>query len=153
MSIAPIVRSVEVKAAPAAAFDLFTTRIGDWWPKGKTVAKAPHEAILIEPRPGGRWLERDAEGNEIPWGKVLVWEPPSRLVLGWQLGSQWAYDPDFLTEVELTFDALPSGGTRVTLEHRNLERFGAVAETIRGQLDGGWPARLADFERFAETEA
>jgi hypothetical protein len=38
---------------------------------------------------------------------VLAWEPPGRLLLGWQLGAEWKYDPDFLTELELTFAELP----------------------------------------------
>ena len=80
MSIAPIVRTIQVKAPPARAFDLFTSRIGDWWPKG--IGKAPHVAIVMEPRVGGRWFERDADGNETQWGKVLSWEPPARLLHG-----------------------------------------------------------------------
>jgi uncharacterized protein YndB with AHSA1/START domain len=85
---------------------------------------------------------------ETPWGKVLVWEPPSRVVLGWQLNSQWAFDPDFLTEVELTF-APRGAGTIVTLEHRDLERFGAEAAARADQLGGGWASRLADYATFA----
>ena len=153
MSIVPIVHSVEVKASPARAFEIFANRMTDWWPKGRTVAKTPHEIIVVEPRAEGRWFERDADGNEKQWGKVLAWEPPSRLLLGWQLNSNWTYDPDFLTEVELTFAPLASGGTRVTLEHRNLEKFGADAEARRGQLDGGWPRFLADFAALADHEA
>ena len=41
MSIVPIKRSVQVKVAPARAFELFVTRISDWWPKGKTIARSP----------------------------------------------------------------------------------------------------------------
>ncbi len=145
MTIAPILRRVEVAAPPAQAFDLFASRMADWWPKGRTVAKSPHEAIILEPRPGGRWFERDAEGQETHWGEVIAWEPPTRLLLGWRLNAQWTFDPGFLTEVEITFTALPQGGTRVTLEHRNLERFGAQAQARRDQLDGGWPGLLADY--------
>jgi uncharacterized protein YndB with AHSA1/START domain len=152
MTIAPIVRSVQVKATPDRAFHLFTSHIEHWWPKGKTIGKAPHAAIVLEPRAGGRWFERDADGNETRWGKVLAWEPPSRLLLGWQINSQWAYDPDLLTEVEVTF-APVGGGTLVTLEHRDLERFGADAERHAERLRGGWPVRLADFAQYADTNS
>ena len=153
MSIAPIVKSVAVKAPPARAFELFAGQMERWWPKGKTVGKKPHVAIVLEPRVGGRWFERDAEGNETQWGKVLAWEPPRRLLLGWQLNSQWTYDPDFLTEVELTFAPVEGGGALVTLEHRNLERFGADAEKLAGQLGGGWPQILADFGAYADSHS
>lgn len=151
MSIMPIVQTVQVKATPARAFELFATRMGDWWPKGKTIGKAPHVAIVVEPKAEGRWFERDADGNETQWGKVLAWEPPARLLLGWQLNTEWRYDPDFLTEVELSFAPAEGGGTLVTLEHRNLERFGTDAEARRKSLDGGWPTMLGAFADYAHA--
>lgn len=151
MSIAPIVHSVEVKAPPARAFDLFTAHMQDWWPRGRTVGKKPHAAIVIEPRAEGRWFERDEDGNEIQWGTVLDWRPPSRLLLAWRLNSQWTFDPDFMTEVEMTFEALPTGGTRVTLEHRNLERFGADAQKQADSLGGGWSTRLQDYADYVDA--
>ena len=152
MSIAPIKRSVQVKAAPARAFDLFATRMSDWWPGGKTIGKTPAIAVTLDPIPGGKWVERDEDGVETQWGKVLAWEPPARLLLGWQLNSGFTYDPDLVTEVELTF--VPhDGGTLVTLEHRHLERFGDAAERVASQLADGWPSRLADYAAFANAHA
>ena len=43
------------------------------------------------------------------------------------------------------------GGTRITLEHRDLERFGADAERVVAAISGGWPARLAEFVAYADT--
>jgi len=152
MSIAPIVRTVEVKATPARAFELFAARMAAWWPRGKTIGKKPHVTVVMEPHAGGRWFERDAEGTETHWGKVLAWEPPGRLLLAWQINSQWAFDPDFLTEVELTFAPAAGGGTLVTLEHRDLERFGADAAAHAATLDGGWPTLLGGFAQYADTQ-
>ena len=143
MSIAPVLQSVEVKAPPARAFELFTSQMGKWWPKGKTLGPNPHADVVLEPRQGGRWYERDIEGNEIQWGQVLAWEPPGRVLLGWQLNAQWRYDPNFLTELELSF---------ATLEHRNLERYGADAEEYAGKLRGGWPTFVAHFVRYANDQ-
>jgi len=151
MTIAPIVRSVQVKAAPARAFELFINHMHAWWPKGRTIGEHDHETITIEPKTGGRWYERDAKGNETIWGKVLAWDPPGRLLLGWQINSKWNHDPDFLTEVELTFVPLDGGGTLVTLEHRDLERFGDDAEKHAAALGGGWPTHLAQFAEYADT--
>ncbi len=150
MSIAPIVRNVVVRAEAARAFEFFTSRMQDWWPRGKTIGKQPHVAVVMEPWVDGRWFERDAHGNETAWGKVLAWEPPSRLLLGWQIGADWAYHPDLLTEVELNFQPLASGGTLVTLEHRNLERLGAEAARVRDLLDGGWPTLLCEFQKITD---
>lgn len=150
MSIAPIIRAVQVKVSPAQAFDLFANHLGKWWPRGKTVGKKPHVAIVIEPLAGGRWAERDEDGVETQWGKVLAWEPPARLLLAWQLNSEFVFDPGLLTEVELTFSE-SAGGTLVTLEHRNLERLGNAAERVAGVLAGGWPPRLDQFAVFANN--
>ena len=151
MSIAPVLHSVEVKASRARAFELFTSQMGRWWPSGKTIGRNPFADIVMEPREGGRWYERDEHGNETQWGRVLSWEPPGRVLLGWQINSQWRYDPDFLTEVELSFAALADGGTRVTLEHRNLERFGADAEAHAAMIRGGWPTIVAHFSRYTDS--
>jgi uncharacterized protein YndB with AHSA1/START domain len=150
VTIAPIIRRIQVKAAPTRAFDLFATHMTQWWPKGGTIAKAPHAAIILEPQPGGRWFERDADGNETHWGHVLAWEPPSRLLLAWQINTTWGYDPNLVTEVELTFAPADGGGTLVTLEHRHLERFGADAARHAERLGDGWPTRLAEFAHYAD---
>jgi uncharacterized protein YndB with AHSA1/START domain len=151
MTIAPVVKSVTVKATPERAFELFTGQMARWWPVGKTIGKSPHVAIVVEPRAGGRWFERDAEGVETDWGKVLAWEPPTRLLLGWQLDSRFTYDPEFLTEVELTFAPAAGGGAIVTLEHRDLERFGDDAEKVAAQIGQGWPELLAQFAGYADA--
>jgi uncharacterized protein YndB with AHSA1/START domain len=151
--IAPLVHRVHVKAAPARAFELFASRMADWWPRGQTIGAAPHAQIIIEPRAGGRWFERDDAGNETQWGQVLDWEPPRRLLLDWQIGTNWRYDAALHTEVELTFVAAEDGGTVVTLEHRNLERFGANAATHAATLNGGWPGFVAGYGRFTDANS
>ena len=143
MTIAPIVRSVIVKAPPERAFEMFVVGMGEWWPSGRTVGQKPHAEIVVERRPGGRWFERSDDGVETDWGRVLEVSPPGRLLLAWQLDASFRYDPALITEVELTFEPL-AGGTRVTLEHRNLERLGDSAARFAEQLRGGWP-RFLDF--------
>ncbi len=151
MTITPLVRTVTVKAPPARAFELFANHIADWWPRGQTVGKKPHVALVIEPRAGGKWFETDEDGVETQWGQVLAWEPPTRLLLCWQLRTSWAFDPNLMTEVELTF-APADGGTLVTLEHRNLERFGATAVTHAASLGRGWPTKLIQFQAWADQQ-
>ena len=152
MSIAPIIQIVDVKAPPARAFDLFAAHMSLWWPKNGTPAAQPHERIVIEPRAGGRFYEVDADGNETVWGAVLAWEPPGRLLIDWQLGEGWKYDPALHTDVELSFEPRADGGTRVTLTHSRLENFGANAEARATQLRGGWPTRVADYANFVNAQ-
>ena len=67
---------------------------------------------------------------------MLLWEPPRRVVIAWQINAQWAFDPSLVTEVDVQFLAQADGSTEVTLEHRNLERLGADAAALREGIDG-----------------
>ncbi|MGH7032347.1 MAG: SRPBCC family protein [Stellaceae bacterium] len=145
---APVRKSVRVKVPPARAFEIWTTGMSRWWIKTHTInpTKSPIKEIILEPRRSGRWFERGEDGRECQWGKVLAWEPPTRLVLAWQVDGQWQFDPNLITEVELRFT--PDGsGTLIELEHRHLERLGDAAEAIGG--DGGWAALLEGFAKEA----
>ncbi len=149
---APVRKTVRVKAPPPRAFEIFTAGMGRWWMKSHSIGSAPQKDVVMEPRPGGRWYERGEDGSECPWGKVIAWEPPSRVLLAWQINGEWKYDADLVTELEVRF--IPDGsGTRVELEHRNLERFGDVADRVRGQLDspGGWNGLLASFAQTTDA--
>jgi uncharacterized protein YndB with AHSA1/START domain len=145
---------VRVSAPSERAFEVFTAGVGRWWPKSHHIGKADLDTLVIEPRTGGRWYERGVDGTECEVGKVLVWEPPTRLVLAWQLTAEWKFDPDLVTEVEVKFIADGANATRVELEHRDLERFGERAEAMRQQIDsdGGWPGLLQLFAQFASQE-
>ena len=148
---APVRKSIFVSAPPDRAFEVFTSGIGRWWPKSHKIGPSDLERPVIEPRSGGRWYELDVDGSECEIGKVAAWEPPHRLVLIWQLTPEFTYDPDLITEVEVQFT--PEGdGTRVELEHRDLERMGEKADAMREAVSGpgGWPALL---ELFADEAA
>ena len=148
MTIAPIVRTVTVKAPPQRAFEAFTANIGQWWPKGYTIGAQPFEQVVIEPHVGGRWFERAADGTETQWGQVLAWDPPGRVLLTWQISAAWAYDPDLKTEVAMSFVDQGDGSTLVTLEHGKLEQFGDSAQAVADQLGSGWPGLLQAFAAF-----
>ena len=153
MRPAPVRVPLRVAAKPARAFEMFTSGIGQWWNKSHSVGTSPQQDVVIEPRRGGRWFERGEDGSECEWGRVLVWEPPSRLVLAWQLNAEWRFDPTFETELELRFK--PDGGdfTHVELEHRNLDRFGEKAEAVRASIGSpeGWPGLLGRFAEALKT--
>jgi hypothetical protein len=80
------------------------------------------------------------------------WPPPQGLVLAWQIGADWQFDPELITEVEVRFIAESDSVTRVELEHRNLQRMGDRAEQMRTMVDspGGWGLVLESFSQYAE---
>ncbi len=145
---------VSVQAPPAVAWRVFTENMGTWWPLAThKIGKAKAVDAVIEPHVGGRWFERGDDGSTCDWGRVLSWEPHSRLVLSWEISSDWQHDPNLETEVEVRFIAEGKDGTRVELEHRHLDRFGARRDEMRAIFDseGGWRGLLESFARAASA--
>ncbi len=145
---------VVVEATPDRAFRVFTEKAENWWPATHHIGKAPMQSVMMERRENGRWYEVGTDGSQCDWGRVLVWDPPRRLVLAWQLTSQWQFDKDFITEVEINFTPVDKTRTRVALEHRNLERFGMDEEAVRKSIGSpdGWPGMLERFAAAAESQ-
>ena len=149
----PIRRSIVVSCSVEQAFRVFTEGMSTWWPldtHSRAVDEGLEEVtavgVEVEPRAGGRILERLSNGERISWGEVLVWEPPSRLAIGWKPNRK----PQPPTELELSFRH-EGPGTRVTLEHRGWERLGEGAVKVRDGYVEGWP-KLFDglFGRAAD---
>jgi uncharacterized protein YndB with AHSA1/START domain len=151
MSLADSVRKSVLVAAPLAlTFEVFTARIDTWWPMASHhIGQAECVAVVIEPRAGGRWFERGADGSECDWGVVIAWEPPQRVLLAWQLDAQWKFNPDFRTEVEVRFTAVDDSTTKVELEHRGLEAYGTLAGRMHETFasPNGWNGMLEHFAR------
>jgi uncharacterized protein YndB with AHSA1/START domain len=146
-TIEPVRKEVVVEASAEKAFRVFTDGIDSWWPRGHHIGTSPLKRAFIEPREGGRWYSESEDGSECDTGKVLVWDPPRRLVMTWQITAAWKFDPAFVTEVEVNFTADGPNRTKVALEHRNLERYGAVAAAVRTQIgaDSGWGLIMQNF--------
>jgi uncharacterized protein YndB with AHSA1/START domain len=150
-----LVRKKLIVNAPLQhVFDIFTAGQNSWWPRAHHIGGHAEFTAILEPRVGGRWFERGGDGSECNWGRVLAWEPPKRLVLTWDINSDWKYDPNLGTEVEIKFIEEGKERTRVELEHRKLERYGDKAEMMRAIFDSAdaWMATLATFAKAAEQK-
>jgi uncharacterized protein YndB with AHSA1/START domain len=137
-------REITVNATPERAFAVFTDGFDTWWPRSHSIGEAELAKVVIEPRTGGRWYEQGVDGSVCDWGEVLAYEPPRRLVVEWRIGGDWNFekDPDTCSEIEVLFTA-EGDATRVTLEHRHLERHtGAEALKEAVGSEGGWPGLL-----------
>jgi uncharacterized protein YndB with AHSA1/START domain len=139
-----------VDAPIAEAFRVFTERFGDFKPKEHNLLGAAITETVFEARAGGHIYDRAEDGSECHWARVLVYEPPTRVVFSWDIGPTWQLEqnPDNTSEVEVRFAADGPARTRVELEHRNLDRHGPGWEGVRQGVDSndGWPLYL---ERFA----
>jgi len=154
-------KSVRVNATIERAFSVFVEQMETWWPATHHIGKTPFEAIFVEPRVGGRWYERNANGEQCDWGTVLKWDPPHRVALSWHVGPghdqpDWKADPDITkaSEVEIRFTAEGPDATLVELEHSKLERHGDGYEKLRELFDGpgAWITILELYAKKVEGE-
>jgi uncharacterized protein YndB with AHSA1/START domain len=151
-SVTPVRKELVVKASQERCFRTFTAGLDKWWPRDHHIGTSPLKECLLEPHVGGRWYSVCEDGSEVDVGRVLVWDPPSRLVLTWQITAAWAFDPNFVTEVELRFVPEAPARTRVLLEHRKLEAYAADAEAMQKTFDAddAWVRTLTLFAQNAE---
>jgi uncharacterized protein YndB with AHSA1/START domain len=144
-------RDVMVDRRADEAFRAFTADLGAWWPPSYTFGGDAFATAEFEPREGGRWFERDRSGDETDWGEVRAWAPPSRLVLSWRVAADRTQEPpERASEVEVRFVPEGEGRTRLILVHRDLERHGEGAETMRAGMASpqGWRLLLDRFASY-----
>lgn len=147
-----VARTVSVDAPVEEAFGTFVGRPLEWWPLAH-VFVADRRELTIEPRAGGRYYERGADGAEVDWGTVVQWRPPYRLVLTWRVGPAWrpVLDDDRASLIRVDFTAMGPSRTIVTLTHAQLHRHGEIAQSVRRALDGPGPGET--LARYAEVVA
>ena len=142
----PLRITFEVACPVRHAFDMWTTRIGAWWPADHTVTGQRDLLVVLEGGIGGRIFERTGDGVEHDWGVITVWEPPSRLGYQWHLGKERRQ----ATDVEVRFVPLGPAGTRIEVEHRGWERLGESADAWRDRNRMGWETLLPHFAAAIE---
>jgi uncharacterized protein YndB with AHSA1/START domain len=131
---------VKVDCAVEEAFRVFTADALSWWPVETHSINGTVREIVFEPEAGGEVYEVSTNGEKGHWASVLEWEPPSRLVLAWNILER----PGEQTEVEVRFT--PEGaGTRVELEHRGWEALAEGASDKRADYDTGWDHVLGKY--------
>jgi uncharacterized protein YndB with AHSA1/START domain len=143
---APLRKTVTIRRRTAAeAFEVFTTGISRWWPLDRySIDPKRARTCVLEPRVGGEVYEVNEDGERAPWGRVLVFEPPARLVVTWHPGRE----PQTAQEVEVRFSDAPEG-VLVELEHRGWAALGDEARTSRPSYSEGWDHVLGTCFRDA----
>jgi uncharacterized protein YndB with AHSA1/START domain len=144
-----ITAELVVNAPIERAFAVFTERFGDIKPPEHNLLSAPIAETVLEPWVGGNIVDKGVDGSECRWARILVFEPPNRLVFSWDISPRWQLetDPELTSEVEVRFIADGAGRTLVELEHRNLDRHGTGWEALGQGIEGdeGWPLYLARY--------
>jgi len=146
--------SVVVDVPIERAFEVFTADIGSWWPVEHHILEGELAGMVFEPCEGGHVYDRGTDGTECRWARVLAYEPPDRVVFSWDISLQWQLetDPVKTSEVEVRFFAETPQRTRVSLEHRHIDRHGEGWESLRDGVGSpeGWDLELRRFAARVE---
>lgn len=149
-------KSVRVALPIERAFSLFIEQMEAWWPATHHIAPTPFQTIIVEPRIGGRWYERDAQGNDCSWGFVRAWNPPELVTLSWHLQEDWSFDPsaERASDMDIRFTPESASTTLIELTHYNLERHGDKFLELRDKLEGpgAWITILESYAKKAGEE-
>lgn len=136
-----MVKTVTVPGEPEWAFELFTSRIDEWWPRAThSVGGDDAETVTVDPGEGGRVFEITSGGVEYEWGRITEWEPAAKVAFTWHPGSPTSQ----ATHVEVTFRSTAEG-TEVTLVHDGWEAREEDWQTMRDSYDTGWDHVLAQI--------
>jgi uncharacterized protein YndB with AHSA1/START domain len=153
--------AIRVAAPPQRAFDAFTGEIGAWWKPNHLFefTRRRSGALAFEPGPAGRLTETYEDGSVFEIGRITAWEPPHRLALTWR---QASFRDDQVTHVEVHFDAVGAGETRVTVRHAgwdsvpqdHVARHGFPLGVFQQRHAEWWQALLASYrEKLAAQQA
>lgn len=135
--------ALRVRATPLRAFEAFTAEIGQWWKPNSLFAFTPRAPGVLSFDGEARLIETREGGKEFEIGKVSVWEPGARLVVGWR---QATFTPDMATEVEVLFEAVGEE-TRITVTHTGWDSVSQAHLAKHGFPETAFLARHGEWWR------
>jgi uncharacterized protein YndB with AHSA1/START domain len=140
---------------PRTAFQIFTDDVDLWWRRGPRFRPEVDGdgTMRFEPGPGGRFLEVYESGKVFEIGRILAWEPGTRLLFDWRARN---FEPGETTVVEIRFEK-EKNGTRVILEHRGWDsipaghpaRHGWTGEAFSSLIGLRWADQLVSLRVHA----
>ena len=137
---ATLTKTVHVEAPVDRAFELFTARLGEWWPLAThSVGEETARDVAMQCHLGGQIVETLQDGSTAVWGTVTDWASPDLVAFTWHPGQPVAE----ATRVEVSFVAA-GAGTEVTLRHSGWSSR-PDGEGARSGYDVGWDLVLAQF--------
>lgn len=141
----PIRKTIIVPCNQHKAFDIFLQDMPDWWPLDKrsmslmNSKKLPKE-LSVDAREGGEIVETAWDNSEYVWGTITQYDPYDYLAMDFHMGMP----KENASLLEIAFEELDDGRTRVELTQSNWEAFGDLAEMMRGGYGSSWDLLFED---------
>jgi uncharacterized protein YndB with AHSA1/START domain len=137
--------SVIIAASPERVWNAWINDMSLWWVKPYYNDAERATGHLLEPKLGGRYIEKWGEdGAGFLIGTVVEWLPPLRLAHTWLETGHGGLQT--LVRLELAQDG---ACTRLTFTHSGFEQLPEGAKE-REQYQGGWEDLIGRFKTYAE---
>lgn len=144
--------SVDVAAPIDHTFKVFTEQMYVWWDPTHHLLDNVVE-MRVDQYVGGRITDVDADGTTQSWSRILAFEPPTTFAFSWDIDVAWEIesDPGKCSEIWVSFEPIGDSSTRVSLDHRHLDRHGDGWEGMASAMTapGAWGAGLARLAKVA----
>ena len=138
-------RSIVIAASPERVWKAWVEDMNAWWTKPYYNDHARVTGLHMEPKLGGRYIEKWGEdGAGFLIGQVTVWLPPHRLAYTWTQ-MDWG---GVTTLVQIEFQPDGNGGTKMVYIHEGFERL--PDETLRSGYDSGWTELATRLKNYIE---
>ncbi len=148
--IEPIEKTLSLPIPASRAFELFTSRMADWWPLATHSLSAGSDelpkSLEVEPHVGGLVLETLFDGSTQAWGRITSWQPPRLFAMTWHVGRP----EDQASHVSFGFEDTATGCT-LRLVHDNWEALGDQGQSLRDNYQTGWDCVLGDYRGQIEN--
>lgn len=138
-----IEQEVTINAPVAQVFDALTNQVSAWWGAPYLITDAP-QAIIFEPKVGGRLYESSVNGEGALWATVTAIKANEWLELTGPIGMSGA------VHSVVSFILEPGDkATRLKLSHRAI---GELSEETQANYGAGWQDLLGvRLKAFVET--
>jgi uncharacterized protein YndB with AHSA1/START domain len=126
-------RTITIAAKPDRVFQAWVEEMNQWWTKPYYNDHERITGLYMEPKLGGRYIEKwDENGSGFLIGTVVEWLPPLRLAYTWSERSWGGVN----TLIRIEFVPDKQGGTSMTYTQEGFERLPEADQTRDGYSHG-----------------
>lgn len=124
-------QEISINASAERVFEVLTGDISAWWGAPHLLTASP-QAIILEPRVGGRFYEQSGSGDGALWATVTTIKKNEYLELTGPMGMSG------MLHGVITFSLEPKNGGEATLLKLSHQAIGQLDDDTQSNYNAGW---------------